>query len=428
MPRKEDFSDSARQQYEMLEVLGVKIVTELPVESYSMVIDGIFGVGLSRPIMGAVAKVIETVNQWECYKISLDIPSGIDGTTGKILGSGFQADCTITYGFLKRGLCLYPGAEYAGEVIVKKMGITEDSFLGAIPKMFSLTGKPLEYLPKRPKTGHKGTFGKIAIIAGSEMVGGAAVLAAKAAMMTGCGMVKICTHKNQQTMISTLLPEALLEVYESEEEAKEAVNQTLNWADVIALGPGLGTEKNAKVIWNTVIEGEKKPLVLDADGLNLLALPECVSLLKKLQNGDNTKRPLIMTPHPLELARITGKSVAEIKESRTEILKKTAQEFQASVIQKDARTIIGDEQGNFCINVTGNSGMATAGSGDVLTGITAALYGLGLSAFESAYIGVYLHGTAGDKGAELKNLYSMTASDICEALTEILKDDNKKSL
>lgn len=416
-----DFSESAGLQYDILKSMNMSIVPDLPKDSYDIIIDGIFGVGLNREITGHTSAVIEEINKYHGAKIALDIPSGIHATSGRICGCAFKADYTLTFAFYKRGLFLFPGAQYTGKIIKKEIGITNLSFLDSPPGMYALTGHIKDYLPPRNPWGHKGTFGKILLVAGSRSIGGAAILAGRAAMMSGCGMLRICTHKNQKAEIMNALPEALLDVYSNPNEALECINKGLEWADGIAIGPGMGTGEISTILLQKVIKTAKQPLVLDADALNLLSVPENYELLKKLQNNIHSKRDIILTPHPMELSRICNCKKEELMTNGLELATKLAKDLHCVVVKKDARTITCSEHSPFIINLRGNSGMATAGSGDVLTGIIAALLSLKLSPENTAALGVYLHALAGDKAAEEKNEYSMLAGDICTALIEVLK-------
>lgn len=418
---RNDFSQSAGIQFDILQSMNLPIVPNLPADSYDIIIDGILGVGLNREISGTTADVIKQINSYRGCKIALDISSGIHAGKGSVLGIAFRADYTITFAFWKRGLFLLPGAKYAGKVIKKEIGITKDSFLDSPPKMFALTGAVKEYLPKRDAFGHKGTFGKILLIAGSKNIGGAAILAGKAAMMSGCGMLRICTHKEQKQELLTALPEAMTDVYLSPEEAVECVQKGLEWADVVAMGPGMGTDETADLIFKAVLETSHKPLILDADGLNLLALPSNYNIVKELQNSESGKRDMILTPHPAELSRICNCTKEELAENGLETAHNLAKELQCIVIKKDARTVVCSEDDSYIINLCGNSGMATAGSGDVLTGIVAALSAYKLPCKEAAALGVYIHALAGDEAARQKNEYSMLAGDICNALISVLK-------
>ena len=413
------FSESAYIQYEILTSMGIPVVTKIPDDSYDIIVDGIFGVGLCRDITGNIEESIKQINSYSGHKISIDMPSGIDATTGKIYNVAFKADMTITFAFLKRGLYLLPGARYAGKIIKCNIGITQDSFFDKPPVMFTLTGNIHDYLPARDPFGHKGTFGKICLIAGSYKIGGAAILAGKASLISGCGMLRICTHKEHKSDILAAIPEAIIDIYENREEAIEQITNGIEWADVIAIGPGLGTDNVAEEIVKTVIKYSNKPLVMDADALNLLANQEVYSSLKKLQNEESTRRNLILTPHPLELARVCHCNKTEIKEYGMNWAIELAKDLNAVVIKKDANTFICNDM-NQALNLIGNSGMATAGSGDVLCGITAALMALDLSPFDVAVLSVYLHALAGDYAAKEKNEYSILASDIINGIAKAL--------
>lgn len=415
-----NFSESAKVQYEILKKMNIPIVTNLPSDSYDIIIDGIFGVGLNRNITGNTENIINQINAFHGYKIALDIPSGLHAGTGAVCGTAFRADTTITFAFLKRGLYLLEGIKYSGKIVKKEIGITKNSFLEQPPDMFTLTGDIKEYLPARNPLGHKGTFGKILLIAGSKEIGGAAILAGKAAMMSGCGMLRICTHREHKNAILTLLPEAMVDSYATLEEAIYQVKKGLDWADVIAIGPGIGTGECADVLLKIVIKTSSKPLVIDADALNLLADVNNFQILKESQNLEQKRRTLILTPHPMELSRISGAEKKELLQNGLEIAKNIAKELHAVVIKKDAKTVVCSENFPYIINLRGNSGMATAGSGDVLTGILAAMLAFKLPTHEAAALGVHIHATAGDLAAKQKNAYSMLAGDICNALCEIL--------
>lgn len=428
LPKKISFTNEAGQQYEIIQKMGIPVVTELPSDSYDMIIDGIFGVGLNRKIEGKTAELIALVNSYSGRKISLDIPSGVDATTGQIHGVAFYAHKTITFAFYKRGLFFSPGSEYCGERIKKTIGITQYSFLGSKPKMAALNEKITSYLPKRPDTGHKGTFGKILIVAGSRKVAGAAYLAAKAAFLSGCGMVKICISKSQYEAVFSLLPEAMYDCYDSVEEIPSLLEKSIPWADIIIMGPGMGIEEEGQKLWEIVIQGEKKPLVLDADGLTLLAKKENSFLLEHLQKKKESQRVLVLTPHPAELARLVGQSMEEIDRNWEEILKQYAKKMKAVMVRKNARTIICDEGKELMLNLSGNQGMATAGSGDVLCGIIGAFLAVFSVPYEAVTAAVYCHGLAGDLMARKKGCHSMMAGDLLDALPLLFREGEDRDL
>lgn len=441
------FSNSASLQYEILRQMKLPIVTKFIDDSYDMIVDCIFGVGLNREITGNIYNVILEVNKNKAFKVALDIPSGIHAATGQIMGCAFKADVTITFAFYKRGLFLSAGREYSGEIYKEIIGITEESFLSDIPKMFALTGKVKDYLPVRSCNGHKGTFGKILVVAGSKNVGGAAFLAAKAAMKSGAGMVRIFTHKNQYQALFPLLPEALYDSYENGDEIPGLIKNAIEWADCIILGPGIGLEEEGFILWKEVIYGEKKPLILDADGLTILSNEKNTRKLEELQKSEDTFRNLIFTPHMLEFSRMVNQPVSSIIQEGEDISLEYAKRMKAVLVRKDARTFICDYYGRMALNLSGDSGMATAGSGDVLCGIIAAFlvnykkmkseqggmhngysFYESLSfvenmnnSFEAAVRGVYIHGKAGEEAVARMNSYSMIAGDLVDSLERILR-------
>lgn len=416
------FTQDTRIQYQILCKMNIPIVTKLPSDSYDMIIDGIFGVGLNRDIKGQIYETIAAVNKYKGTKIALDIPSGVHSETGKILNIGFQADLTLTFSFYKRGHFFFPGRSYCGEIIKKEIGITEKSFLGKIPGMYSLGGKVLDHLPIRKEDGHKGTFGKILVVAGSREVGGAALLSAKAAFLSGCGMVRLCIHQRQYESVFFHLPEAIYDCYETGEEAVTALQKGLSWADTIIMGPGMGTDDTAKALWKEVILCSRQTLILDADALNLLAVEEFEKVLSKRQNREDTRRSLILTPHPLEFSRLCKKPLKDLKNDWETPLKEYAAKMNAIVVKKDAPTVICDFQKRLVLNRSGNHAMATAGSGDVLCGIIGAFVSYTQDVFTSVCAAVYCHGRAGEIASFEKGCYSVIAGNLLEFLPEVLKE------
>ena len=314
----------------------------------------------------------------------------------------------------KLGLVLYPGARYAGTVICRDIGITEESLKEQDRKIITYSGHPGGLLPYRREDGNKGTFGKVALYAGSKGMAGAAVLSTSAVLHAGAGMVRVVSEEGNRVVLQSALPEAMFGGYRDFFSA-------YMWADVIAAGPGMGTELEAEQILRDIIRMGERPLVLDADAINLLAeKQELLEMLTELQEDPGSRRQLILTPHPGELARLDGSSVKEVLSDPIGIAVKWARKLNASVLCKGARTVIADSEGMVYINRSGNSGMATAGSGDVLTGIIAALLAQGMDGFMAAAAGVYLHGCAGDGAAHRKNEYSLTAQDLVTELDYIM--------
>ncbi len=417
--KPESFSKEAQIQWKILENYCIPIVNKCYYSEYTTIVDAIFGVGLSRTVSGRYADVIKEINESLVPVVAADIPSGIHGTTGQVMGTAIKAKTTVTFAYGKSGLFLYPGVSYAGEVIVKDIGI----YGNLAHALYVIEKKEWSWFPKRSEDGNKGTFGKILIIAGSKEMCGAAYLSAKACLLLGAGMVKIFTAKENRTVLQHLLPEALITTYDDiisdiqKKELEKALENALHWADTILMGPGLGTKETAQWIVKTVLEKElEKPMVLDADALNLLS--------REKPYFYQTKQSMVLTPHLGEMARISGYSIEELKKNPIQCLRSFGRVFDVpkNIVMKDARTLTLTEDETCYINLTGNSGMATAGSGDVLAGMIAGLLAQGMKPEQAAPFGVWLHGLAGDYAKEKKGAYSMLASDLLEAIPYLLKD------
>lgn len=385
---------------------------------YDIIVDALFGVGLSRELTGEYAEAIHYCNESRAFKLSLDVPSGICSDTGKVLGAwAFRADVTVTFGFAKRGLFEYPGCLYAGKVLTDSVGITENSFYGKEPGMFYYDEPLTELLPQRSPAGNKGTFGKVLLIAGSLNMAGAAVLSAKAAYRMGAGMVKVLTPPENRVILQEKVPEALVGTYEDLEEG-------LRWASAVGIGPGLGQSGEAHEVLKKVICDSRLPLLLDGDALNLLAADETLRGELEAQgqgetDGENREkcgREIVLTPHVGELSRLTGKSIPELKEDLAAYGSLLASKLHAVIVAKDARTYVCQEGKPVCINIRGNSGMATAGSGDVLAGCILGLMAQGEEAFCAASVGVYAHAIAGDLAVRVHGEYGCMAGDMAEML------------
>lgn len=397
-----------KHQREILRNYPVEFRTKPSHREYTVMIDALFGVGLSREITGEHRRAVESFNEMKGCKVALDLPSGVDADTGRIWGCAPKVDRTVTFGFCKRGLMLYPGCEYAGKVWVADIGITERSFFGVCPDMFFCDEKtPANLLPERKRDGNKGTFGKVLLVAGSRNMAGAAVLSAKAAYRTGAGMVKVITPPENRIILQETVPEALL-------GTSEDLEKSLVWADVIALGPGIGKGEEALDCLEKVLNLSGKPLLVDADGLNLLA--EYPQLMELIASQGFSGRSLVLTPHVGELSRLTGETVARLKENLPAWGGRLAKQLHAVVVAKDARTFICCQDQPICININGNSGMATAGTGDVMAGIIAGMLAQGKEPFQAAAAGVRLHAMAGDCAAKLHGEHGCMAGDLAAIL------------
>lgn len=402
-------------QKEIAMHLELSFLEELPENDYDIIIDAIFGVGLSREISGIQRQVIEKLNKKSGIKIAIDVPSGIDASTGKVMGVAFLADYTVTFGLNKVGLILYPGAEYAGEILVKDIGFPKKAVETIAPKTVFYTKEDRDKLPKRKADSNKGTYGRVLIIAGSKNMSGAAYFNAKAAYRSGCGLVQIFTHESNRVILQTKLPEAVLTTYEEAADAREKLEEAIKRADVIVFGSGMGNTYFTRNLLLFVQSIAKVPIVLDADGINCIHMEgeKSIELSKFLA-------PCIITPHMKEMARLMRMDISSIKRDIIQTAKICAKDNHIICVLKDVRTVVMDEQSQTYINITGNHGMAKGGSGDVLAGIIGGLLAGGLEPVEAARMGVFCHGMAGDFAKEEKGAYSMLASDIIEQLPSVL--------
>lgn len=416
--REKQGTEENTRQLSILKNVGGTFVAEPRFDAYDVIIDALFGIGLTGPLRTPYGELIEQINASGAQVVAVDIPSGLDADTGKVFGDAVRADLTITFGYRKKAHVLDPACTFCGRVILRDVGIYHDQSLFEEPYCF--TGQPC--LPPRDPFGNKGTFGKLFIIAGSEEVGGAAILAAEAAFATGIGMVKVLIHRNQKDALLQSLPECMMQVYDectTKEEIKRLILDCISWCDGVLIGPGIGTGELArecvKTILNEQNENGQRPLVMDADALNLLSEAE-----EPLLSGVITyKKPVVMTPHLGEFGRLCQKSVADLKEKKEIIARAFADRYHCTVVCKDARTIVASyNRKDAFINSTGNDGMACAGSGDVLAGMLAVMLIQMEDSFEAACHAVALHGLAGDRAAKVIGKRSMRASELVCALRE----------
>lgn len=409
----EHYTEETQEQMHRLQECGGKITYGMPQEdSYSVIIDAVFGVGLSRKVEGRYRQVIEQMNRMRGTKFAVDIPSGLSATTGCILGCAFKADYTVTFQLKKIGLELSQGRTMAGRVIVPDIGISTDSICED-QEIVRTAGKDIyrKMLPDRPEDSNKGTYGRLLVIAGSKGMAGAAYLNAHAAYMTGAGLVRIYTSSDNREILQTLLPEAIITTYE--EYNKEELLSLLTWADGVCIGSGLGMSRLSEKILKTVIEYAKVPCLIDADGLNLLA--ENNNYLNQM-----AERRFVITPHMKEMSRLTGTPVEELKADRIQILKDFISRYRITCVLKDSRTLIASEEKGIRMNLTGNSAMAKAGSGDVLAGVISGWMVQGKEAEDAAELGTYIHGLSGDLAKFEKGVYSVMARDLIEYISKAL--------
>lgn len=421
----EKLSAETKVQLEIAGKLDIPIHYGVEHTLYDVIVDAIFGIGLTRDVAGKFRTAVEAINASKAAVVAVDIPSGVNTDDGCIMGCAVKADITVTFAYRKLGIMLYPGASCAGEVICAPIGIpkevTEKKRTGVVT--FTDAKKDLRF-PGRNPAGNKGTFGKVLLVAGSKNMGGACYLSALSAFRTGAGMVRIFTASDHRESLLKKLPEAIVDTYMDDgkeslsEEERQILSAGIDWANVIAVGPGISVSPKAKTILKMVLRKSSKPIVVDADALNILAQNE--ELLKIFEFGcRKNDADVIFTPHLGELSRLMKYPVAEIKKDIIACCKSFTKNYDVSLVCKDARTIVTKRGKLTYLNSSGNDGMATAGSGDVLTGIIAGLLAQKLSGFEAAVMGTYAHGLAGDMARTKTSAYYIMAQDIIKALKDI---------
>ncbi|WP_312653104.1 NAD(P)H-hydrate dehydratase [Proteiniclasticum sp.] len=381
-----------------------------------VVVDALLGTGIKGDVSPLYAAVIDSMNDFAPKIISVDIPSGLSADTGMPMPVAVIAHRTVTFETIKKGLISYSALPYVGKLAVEPIGIPETLLQEEIkPVYFTDHHEAEKLIPERELTGHKNHYGRVLVVAGSRGFTGAAMLSSEAALATGSGLVTLCSY--DETM--QILVPRLTEIMSLDEENLE---EGVGKADIVAFGPGLGNSEETfqlllRVIKTLQEEGKSdSTLVIDADGLN--ALEGRTEILKPLCFN------VVLTPHPGEMARLTGKSVKEIEDDRMGTAKRFAQEHDVIVVLKGYRTVVTDGR-TVNINSTGSSAMAQGGMGDVLTGIIASLSGQGLSSYEAAILGTFIHGCIGDQLALER--YSVKASEIIENIPFYMKKLLEKS-
>lgn len=396
-------------------------VVKLAMVSTDLVVDAVFGTGFKGAVNEHVGSVIEIINGAGKPVVAVDIPSGLEANTGKVHGPSVRATHTVTFGLPKIGLLIYPGVDYVGELIVGDISIPRAVAEKQGSKKFLLTDQLVRtWLPERAPESHKGTFGRVAVIGGAEGMTGAVALASMAALRAGAGLVTLGIPRSLHGLMEVKLTEVMTRpLAETDRKslsrnAMEAVQSLVEWGDVVALGPGISTEPDTQSLIRELVAGLIKPAVIDADGLNALA--DHTEIIERC------RAPLVLTPHPGEMARLLGIKTAEVQDNRIEVVTEAAGKWGATVVLKGARTIIAGADGSLYINPTGNPGMATGGSGDVLTGIIAGLMAQGLSPEQAAAAGAFFHGLAADHAVLSKGEAGLVAGDILDALPAVTKD------
>ncbi|HET6273840.1 MAG TPA: NAD(P)H-hydrate dehydratase [Bacteroidota bacterium] len=392
-------------------------LTRLPTPD--IVVDAIFGTGFSGSVRGMQERAIRWINAKGKYTVAVDIPSGANATTGAVEGICVNANLTVTMGLAKVGQYVGACRDHTGDLVPVDIGIPRRAFASiASPAARILADDVKSVLPKRSLTAHKHSVGKIFILAGSRGLTGAPIMCAQGAMRSGAGAVVLGVPRSIHGALVRKATEVMMTPLEETSEgtiaaaALKVINERVEWADVVVIGPGLSVNKETGQLIRDIVSRIHKPIVIDADGLTAIA--EQPSLLKR------RRIPAVLTPHVGELSRLIGKPTKEIETLRVQIGRSSAQQLKSIVVLKGSPTVTATPSGSTYLNSTGNPGMATAGAGDVLAGVIAAFIGQGMTPEDAAYSGVFVHGLAGDMASEQLGQRSVMAMDIADALSGAL--------
>lgn len=426
----DEFSGDAEINFEIISRMGVKTENitsaddlELIIKAYDIVIDAIYGTGIHGFVRGMGYDVIEKINAFSKYTLSVDVPSGMDSDTGQVCGICVRADKTVTFAAYKVGMLLFPAADYTGEVTVADISIPK-YIIDNRNISINVTDKEFvrKKFPVRDNNSQKGDYGKVLVIAGSEGMTGAAYLSSQSAVISGSGLVTLAVPMTLNAAMEAKTTEVMTLPVESYDGhiaygAEEKILAAMDKADAVLFGPGLGRSSDIHKLLKVVLEKSNVPVIIDADGINAAA--KDMNILK------NCTCSVIFTPHSVEMSRLTGLDTEYIERNRIETARAFAEEYGVTVILKGHHTVVTGQDGIQYINITGNPGLATGGSGDVLAGITASFIARGIEETAACAMAVYIHGLAGDKVMEKVGVDSVTASgvmmNIPDALRQILQ-------
>jgi hydroxyethylthiazole kinase-like uncharacterized protein yjeF len=427
--RRDDVSGDARAN---LDRLGAGGVVELAdgraagslVESMSksdLLVDAVFGTGFQGVPMGLSGTVIGQMNLCGRPVLAVDVPSGLNATTGNAEGDCVRATWTCTMGLSKKGFYLHPGRELVGKLCVIDIGIPPKAFEMVPVRENVLTAREAAaLLPARAPDGHKGTFGTVVVIAGSVGYTGAAALASMAALRSGAGLVILGVPESLNDIMETKLTEVITRPLPETparalaSAAAPHIRGMLASVDALAIGPGIGRDPDTQALVRTILDEVAVPCVIDADGLNAITPRQAGA-----RKGD---APLVLTPHPGEASRLSGHAVADVLARREDVAREIAVASRAAVVLKGAGTVVADPGGEVYLNPTGNDGLASGGTGDVLTGVVAALLARRVRALEAGALSAYVHGLAGDLAAAEKGHIGMVAGDVLDLLPSAFRE------
>jgi yjeF C-terminal region, hydroxyethylthiazole kinase-related/yjeF N-terminal region len=390
-------------------------------ETASVILDAVFGFGFKGALKGKVLELISFANGLLCRKIAADIPSGIECDTGAVYKTAFQANVTVTFHALKPAHVSYPGKAFCGVTKVVSLNITGTNLTEAKGMLLTDEKYVYEKFSVPNIQSNKGDFGKLLLICGSYGMAGACIMAARAALRTGAGLVQIFTSEKLYPILASEIPEAVFIIsnYENKKETENKLKSALEKSTACLTGCGLGEYRN--FLCDIVYRHCKIPLVLDADALNDMA--------EKQKDGEFFfENPTLLTPHPGEMARLCGCTIADIQQNRILTAKESAKKYNAVVLLKGAGTVIANSSGKLAVNSTGNPGMAKGGSGDVLAGIISSLAAQGMDLYSAAIVGAYVHGKAGDYCAEKYSMRAMLPTDLIEMLPKVYLETEFKFL
>lgn len=428
LARPDEIRGDARSNLDLLRDIPVIFINaeeqlashEGEVNGATVIIDALFGTGLRSPVGGVFAEAVRMVNSTGRPVVSVDIPSGIDSSTGKVLGCAVQAEMTVTFALAKLGHILYPGAEYTGELKVVDIGIPREITDEAEGYEFVDAPAAGSLLKRRRRSAHKGDGGHCLIVAGSTGKTGAAAMAANGAVRSGAGLVTMAVPSSLNAILAAKTTEVMTIPLPDEGngflsgDAGKAIEEALTGKAVVAIGPGISWRPDTARLIRELSVSITLPMVIDADGLN--AVSEEPDLLLKKKSA-----VMILTPHPGEMSRLTGLSVPQVEADRIGTARGFAVKYGVWLILKGARTVIAAPDGSVAINGSGNPGMASGGMGDVLTGVLAALIAQRYDPFAACRLGVFIHGLAADLVAAEKGEIGISAVDVQERLPYAIK-------
>jgi hydroxyethylthiazole kinase-like uncharacterized protein yjeF len=421
-------SGDAKVNLEILAPLGVavkEILTEADLNPAlrrlgraALIVDALLGTGLNSPVKGLMAALIDGLNQLGTPVLAVDIPTGLSADTGEVLGVALKAQVTATYGWPKVGQILPPGRDYVGRLWQVDISIPA-SFVREVRRELAEAGDLRTLLPPRPFASHKGTFGHLVVLAGSEGKTGAAAMASEAALRAGAGLVTLGIAASLNDILEVKLTEAMTlplpEAAGARALGAAALAPILDLVDeksTLALGPGLGTHPETRELVGKLVHDLPQPMVVDADGINNLAADTACL--------EGAAGPRILTPHPGEMARLVGRSVSEVQARRLDLARETAARFGVILVLKGAQTVVAAPDGRLSLNATGNPALASGGTGDVLTGLIGGFLAQGLTPWDAARLGVYLHGLAADYLVARHGPRGLIAGDLLRILPEVL--------